>query len=752
MARPLDNFDDIVVRDVQHRHQFQSTSSGNIIRHLYSHVTGNTANVSAAEIVSADGSGQGQWDLLLNTSTRRLVANAITTANAASLTANAVISIRPGNVFLRSANVTVNGNLNVSQTLVATTARFGTCIFDGIVSGNGVTNVVTSGSTDLVTSGGVFTALANVSGGGFVPDPDQPTIRSVGTLTSLNVAGSMVVGGGTLRVGQNYVSVGSVYDGQWVSGVTPAEEKNWNSIAYAGNGGGFVAVGTGGVGNRAMTSPDGVSWTIRPTSADNTWNSVAYGEDGGVFVAVASGGSNRCMTSSNNGQTWVGRACPSSTWTSVAYGQGVFCAVADSGVGSRAMRSTNNGANWTSVTTPADNLWASICYGNGVFCAVSNDGVGNRVMTSPTGEVWTLRTSAADNAWESVCYGNNLFVAVASTGTNRVMTSTNGTTWIQRATPGTHAWSSVAYGAGGLYVAVSPTAVMTSPDGIVWTAGENAVDNNWTGIAYGEGLYVCVSSTGTLNRVQYATGTNNADLIVSNSANVVGDVSVGGGLSVGNVLSVGQSSRSISLRNNSIQFFSNGVVDSSLTTVGATANVGNSSGELVLTGRDYVYAGTTYNNGNTASTGVVQIQAYPLYPVIPDGAQSIRQYALAQRFWSGRVPRNSASPQTLQFFGDGNYGLYGTYAVQYMTKSGTFHNAMAMCMRGSAGSPGNTNALTWQTLSSTTSGTTGLSIAFGAVSNFIPQISLTNTTNVNSWFQISAVVFDQSVLHGEAAT
>jgi len=314
MSRPLDLFDDIVVRDVQHRHQFQSTSAGNILRHVYTHVTGNTANVSAAEMVSADGLNQGQWDLLLNTSARRLVAASITTANAVSLSANAAISIRAGNITLRSANVVVGGNLNVSGSLVSTTGRFGTCIFDA-VGGNGVTSVVTSGSTLLVTSGGVFTALANVSGGLSV-DPEQPTIRSVGTLVSLNVSGSMVVGGGVLRVDSGSVRVGSAYNGEWVSGVTPSDEKNWNGVAYGD--GSFVAVGTGGVGNRSMSSPDGISWTLRSSSADNTWNSVVYGDGG--FVAVASGGSNRCMTSGDAGVTWVGRACPSSTWVSVCFG------------------------------------------------------------------------------------------------------------------------------------------------------------------------------------------------------------------------------------------------------------------------------------------------------------------------------------------------------------------------------------------------------------------------------------------------
>lgn len=63
------------------------------------------------------------------------------------------------------------------------------------------------------------------------------------------------------------------------------EESSWTSVVYGA--GLFVAVGYGGLGQRVMTSPDGATWTLRNSAADNTWNAVAFG--GGRFVAVASG-------------------------------------------------------------------------------------------------------------------------------------------------------------------------------------------------------------------------------------------------------------------------------------------------------------------------------------------------------------------------------------------------------------------------------------------------------------------------------
>ena len=166
-------------------------------------------------------------------------------------------------------------------------------------------------------------------------------------------------------------------------------------------------------------------WTSRTSAADNFWNSVTYGNS--IFVAVAySGIGNRVMTSPN-GMTWTSRtSAADNQWLSVTYGNNLFVAVSNTGTGNRVMTSPN-GMTWTSRTSAADNHWMSVTFGNNLFVAVSQSGTGNRVMTSPDGMTWTSRPSAADNNWYSVTYGNNLFVAVSNTGTgNRVMTSAPG--------------------------------------------------------------------------------------------------------------------------------------------------------------------------------------------------------------------------------------------------------------------------------------------------------------------------------------
>jgi hypothetical protein len=91
-----------------------------------------------------------------------------------------------------------------------------------------------------------------------------------------------------------------------------------------------VAVAVSGSDNRVMTSPDGITWTIRTSAADNSWFSVTYGD--GLFVAVAwSGQGNRVMTSLD-GITWkIGISAANNSWRSVTYGNGIFVAVPMSG-------------------------------------------------------------------------------------------------------------------------------------------------------------------------------------------------------------------------------------------------------------------------------------------------------------------------------------------------------------------------------------------------------------------------------------
>lgn len=94
------------------------------------------------------------------------------------------------------------------------------------------------------------------------------------------------------KVLQNYVA-----ESPWLSSNTPVN-NNWYGVAWSPELGLFAAVAGSGTGNRVMTSPDGINWTVRTSAADNDWRAVTWSPELGLFVAVGiSGTGNRVMTS-----------------------------------------------------------------------------------------------------------------------------------------------------------------------------------------------------------------------------------------------------------------------------------------------------------------------------------------------------------------------------------------------------------------------------------------------------------------------
>ena len=94
------------------------------------------------------------------------------------------------------------------------------------------------------------------------------------------------------------------------------------AIAY-GNGT-FVAVGDSGT---ILTSPDGVTWTIRSSGTSNSLYGVTYGNN--TFVAV---GYNGAILTSPDGVSWTTRFSGTSYGLyGITYGNGTFVAVGESG-------------------------------------------------------------------------------------------------------------------------------------------------------------------------------------------------------------------------------------------------------------------------------------------------------------------------------------------------------------------------------------------------------------------------------------
>ena len=292
-----------------------------------------------------------------------------------------------------------------------------------------------------------------------------------------------------------------------------AVDNNWLSVCWSPELALFAAIANTGIGNRVMTSPDGISWDIRTSAADNGWTQICWSPDLHLFCAVGNTGSgNRVMTSAD-GVGWSTQAsAANNSWRGVCWSPELhlFCAVADTGSGTRVMTSPD-GVTWTGWAAAAENDWRGVCWSSelGLFCAVAISGSGDRVMTSPDGSTWTARASAADNNWGRVCWSPELglFAAVSNSGMgNRVMTSPDGIAWSTGAGVADNGWNDIAWAPEiGLFAATANSGtnrIMTSPDGVAWTLGDADQANSWTGVCWSPelGLFCSVANSGTGNR------------------------------------------------------------------------------------------------------------------------------------------------------------------------------------------------------------------------------------------------------------
>ena len=304
--------------------------------------------------------------------------------------------------------------------------------------------------------------------------------------------------------------------GTWTSRVSAAN-NDWRSVCWSPELTLFAAVSDDGVGNRVMTSPDGITWTIGVSAADNDWTSICWSQELTLFVAVANSGvGNRVMTSPD-GITWtIGVSAADSNWYSVCWSASLvlFVAVAYSAAVGEAVMTSPDGIAWT-CQAAANDGWRSVCWSPelGLFVTVGISGVDSkRAMSSPDGINWTRRIVPAELYWYSVCWSPelNLFMAVATkgSGTSGAMTSPDGITWTSRTPAADNDWISVCWSPeGGLFVAVSHTGtldrVMTSHNGINWVIGTTPNNNSWWEVcwSYELGIFAAVSITGTGNRV-----------------------------------------------------------------------------------------------------------------------------------------------------------------------------------------------------------------------------------------------------------
>ena len=168
----------------------------------------------------------------------------------------------------------------------------------------------------------------------------------------------------------------------WTSRTAPLAQ--WNEVCWSPNLRLFVAVGYNGVGGAGtiITSSNGITWTSQTAPEGNTsWQSVCWASEMCLFVAVANGAETDRVMTSPDGITWTVRAGVQSDWLSICWSPELcmFAAVANGG-GENERIMINRPAYFNQVNAAAeDTQMSSIADDSGRdvtdFATVSSTGV-----------------------------------------------------------------------------------------------------------------------------------------------------------------------------------------------------------------------------------------------------------------------------------------------------------------------------------------------------------------------------------------
>jgi hypothetical protein len=405
---------------------------------------------------------------------------------------------------LISGNVEISGNLDMSCNLINDVSGIYFC--DGTYIGQGDSFDISA--NDVLVLSGVQDPSGAYNGASIVSK--NRVYQQLNPDASWNAVNGYVGLAKDSYPALNSYSSGEKAVSTWTSRNTSGNNRQWLSITWAPELGLFAAVARSGT-DRVMTSPDGITWTVRDTSGNNNsdWTSITWAPELGLFAAVAETGTDRVMTSPD-GINWTARDTSGNDreWQSITWAPelGLFAAVARNGINNRVMTSPD-GITWTTRTSAADRSWNSITWAPelGLFAAVGDAfGTNDNVMTSPDGINWTSRTTPASIIfWTSITWAPELglFAAVAS-GNINVITSPDGITWTSRTTPAGFFWTSITWAPElGLFAATGAALgisrlVMTSPDGINWAQITLDFSSNWQSITWAPelGLFAAVAN------------------------------------------------------------------------------------------------------------------------------------------------------------------------------------------------------------------------------------------------------------------
>jgi photosystem II stability/assembly factor-like uncharacterized protein len=258
-----------------------------------------------------------------------------------------------------------------------------------------------------------------------------------------------------------------------------------------------------------ISSPDGISWTVRNSGITETLSYINYVN--GLFIALSR--SSDIVLSSSDAKAWtVSRTGQKQKLHSVTYGNNQFVCVGDKST----IVTSPDAVTWTARASnlPESNFLYAVAYGNNQFVAAGSRG---SLLTSTDAKEWTFRNFPDPlTTIRVLTFHNGSFFAMGQKC--RILSSTDGITWtnidwanaagLSLGNPYSSIPTSVAKG-NDMFVAIIknnsansiPRSILYSPDGGTTWAPESLETGRFAeSVAFGgtAGKFVIVGLYGTI--------------------------------------------------------------------------------------------------------------------------------------------------------------------------------------------------------------------------------------------------------------
>lgn len=301
----------------------------------------------------------------------------------------------------------------------------------------------------------------------------------------------------------------------------------------------------------------GPTWTQTTIPQNVRGYAVLFG--GGQLVALgsASGGGTTMMYSSNYGATWntsasvIGALDGSQPHRKIAYGFNTFVVLYNT---TQIFTSIDGGVTWQ-LTTRASTNFSGLTFASSFQRFIASVSGTNTCFTSTNGTTWTSRTMPSTQSWDACGYGSNGTSIITSVAGVTARSVNGGTSWTTSGSlPHAAGTTSIAYGNGvwvATIVGAETRVVYSIDDGANWQyATVHGTPITWTCVKFKQGLFVLMSSDGTVNykstngttwTTTFSTvGQSNCTFIDWDSDDIGHYAALGNGSTFNNVINIGQ--------------------------------------------------------------------------------------------------------------------------------------------------------------------------------------------------------------------